>query len=244
MTKQTNTKTFDYDDIKTASPVSPLSSPGTAFCTNALSAQSSTNSFKFLPQNNPSSSLPVLKTMSYPGADRSHVSCQTVESSLVPCDACHQVQSHLMNTGHTLVDLLQTEGLPSSLQRLLVVVEDTVEVGHMVASDVAQWADMQLKDIRRLAKHLQDVRGTLQPLKDRLVAAEKERERFRFHLERAETDFKQEVEKHQANIVQLEFSVQKAQRSAKETEQKLQEEQQQLKRGSKLRNKHDENSLR
>ncbi|KAF3851058.1 hypothetical protein F7725_012830 [Dissostichus mawsoni] len=38
------------------------------------------------------------------------------------------------------------------------------------------------------------------------------------------------MEKHQANIVQLEFSLSKAQRCVKETEQRLQEEQRQLKR--------------
>ncbi len=102
----------------------------------------------------------------------------------------------------------------------------------MTAGDVAQWASEQVRDMRRLAKHLQDVRGTVQPLKDRLVAAETERERFKSQLERAQKEFKRELEKHQANTVQLEFSLRKAQRSLKETEQRLQEEQQQLKRGA------------
>lgn len=131
-----------------------------------------------------------------------------------------------------MIELFQSEGLPSSLQPLLVAVKDTLELGHMTAGDVSQWANEQLRDMRRLAKHLQDVRGTVQPLKDRLVAAETERERFRSQLAKAQKEFKQEMEKHQANIVQLEFSLRKAQRSVKETEQRLQEEQQQLKRGA------------
>lgn len=137
----------------------------------------------------------------------------------------------LRKTGDALVDLFQSEGLPSSLQPLSVAVEDTLELGHMTAADVAQWANEQLRDMRRLAKHLQDVRGTVRPLKDRLAAAETERERFRSQLERVQKEFKHEMEKHQANIVQLEFSLRKAQRSVKETEQRLQEEQQRLQRG-------------
>lgn len=128
--------------------------------------------------------------------------------------------------------LLQSESLPSSLQPLLVAVEETLELGHMTAGDVTQWANEQVRDMRRLAKHLQDVRGTVQPLKDRLEAAEAERARFKSQLERTQKEFKQEMEKQQANTVQLEFSLQKAQRSVKETEQRLQEEQQQLKRGA------------
>lgn len=138
----------------------------------------------------------------------------------------------LRQTGDALVELFESEGLPSSLQPLLIAADDTLELGHMTAGDVAQWANEQLRDMRRLAKHLQDVRATVQPLRDRLVEAETERDRFRSQLERARTDFRQEMEKHQANIVQLEFSLRKAQRSVKETEQRLQEEQQQRKRGA------------
>ncbi|XP_061586203.1 coiled-coil domain-containing protein 157, partial [Cololabis saira] len=227
--KQTQPKTINCDDTKTESPVSQLTSPETVFHRSAVSGMSSTSSFKFLPHNNGHSSH-TNNTLNYHEADCRSASCQTIESSLVPCDACQQVQSHLINTGRNLVHLLQNEGLPSSLQRLSAVIEDSVEVGHMIASDVAQWADMQLKDIRRLEKHLQDVRNTVQPLKDELVAAEKERKRLRSHFEKAQKKFNQEVEKHQTTVVQLEFSLQKARQSVKDTEQKLQEELQQLKR--------------
>eukprot|EP00064_Thunnus_orientalis_P006603 superscaffoldBa00000694_g6621 len=44
---------------------------------------------------------------------------------------------------------------------LLVAVEDTLELGQMTAGDVAQWANEQHRDMRRLAKHLHDVRETL-----------------------------------------------------------------------------------
>ncbi|XP_040897691.1 coiled-coil domain-containing protein 157 [Toxotes jaculatrix] len=222
-------KTFDCDETETVSTVSPQMSSKSNSCRHCLSAWSSTSSFKFLPLNHVPSS-PTQNNLFHPKADSHNISCQTVESSLIPCDACHRAQSVLRKTGEALVELFQSEGLPSSLQPLSAAVEDTLELGHMTTGDVAQWANEQLRDMRRLAKHLQDVRSTVNPLKDRLAAAETERERFRSQLERAQKEFKQEREKHQATIVQLEFSLRKAQRSMKETEQRLQEEQQQLKR--------------
>ncbi|XP_051277981.1 coiled-coil domain-containing protein 157 [Dicentrarchus labrax] len=224
--KQTKEKAFDSDE--TASSVSLQLSSRSDFCRHCSSARSSKSSSpQVFPQNHVPSSP---SHNSYPKVDSHNVSCQTVESSLAPCDACHQVQSLLRKTGDALIELFQSEGLPSSLQPLLVAVEDTLELGHMTAGDVAQWANEQLRDLRRLAKHLQDVRGTVQPLNERLAAAEAERERLRSRLERAQKEFRDQTEKHQANIVQLEFSLRKAQRLMKETEQRLQEEQQQLRR--------------
>uniref|UniRef100_A0A3P8STD2 Coiled-coil domain containing 157 n=1 Tax=Amphiprion percula TaxID=161767 RepID=A0A3P8STD2_AMPPE len=227
--KQTKTKTFNDDETKTVSPVSSQMSSRGDSCRHCLSARSSASTFTFSPQNHLSSS-PTHNTPRFPRGNSHNVGCQTIESSLIPCNACHQVQFLLRKTGDALVDLFQSEGLPSSLQPLSAAVEDTVELGHMTAGDVAQWANEQLRDMRRLAKHLQDVRSTIKPLKDRLAAAETERERYRCQLHRVQKEFKEKVEKHQQNTVQLEFSLQKAERSMKETEQRLQKEHQQLMR--------------
>ncbi|KAG7489937.1 hypothetical protein JOB18_023977 [Solea senegalensis] len=217
--KQTRPKTSDCDETEAASFADDS-------CRQCLSAWSSTSSFKFLPHNHVSSG-PFHNNQCCPKADNRNVSCQTVESSLCPCDACYHVQSILKKTGNAFVELLQSEGLPSSLQPLLSAVEDTLELGHMTAGDVTQWANEQSRDMRRLEKHLQHVRRTVDPLKDRLAAAETERERLHSQLEKA----RQQTQKHQATIVQLEFSLQKAQRAMKATEQKLHKEQQ-LKRES------------
>ncbi|XP_005729567.1 coiled-coil domain-containing protein 157 isoform X2 [Pundamilia nyererei] len=188
------------------------------------------NLVQFANIKNLTSTSPTHSSPCSPVFSSQNKSCQTVESSLIPCDACHQVQTLLRKTGDALVDLLQSEGLPSSLQPLLAAVDDSLELGRMTAGDVSQWANEQRRDTRRLEKHLQDVRCTVQPLKDRLAAAEEEQKRFRSQLERAQKDFNQEKEKLQINSVQLEFSLQKAQRVIKETEKRLHEEQQQHKR--------------
>ncbi|XP_026176620.1 coiled-coil domain-containing protein 157 isoform X2 [Mastacembelus armatus] len=222
--KDCKTQTVDCNETETVSSVSPLMNSRSDCCRGCLSARTSTSRLNHIP------SSPTCNSSCFPKVHSYNASCQTVESSLIPCAACHQVQSILRKTGDALVELFQSEGLPSSLQPLLAAVEDTMELGHMTAADVAQWANEQLRDMRRLAKHLQDVRATVEPLKARLAAAETERERLRSQLERAHKEFKQDVEKHQANIVQLEFSLKRAERAMKESEQRLQEEKQQLKR--------------
>ncbi|XP_016898716.1 coiled-coil domain-containing protein 157 [Cynoglossus semilaevis] len=133
-------------------------------------------------------------------------------------------------TGGALVKLLQSEGLPSSLQLLLSAMKNLLEPGHMTAEDVGQWANEQLRDIRRLQRHLEDVRGTVDPLRDRLAAAEAELQRLTSELEMTRTDSKRQMEKQQATVVRLEFSLNKAERSLKAAEQSLREKKRELER--------------
>ncbi|CAL8247488.1 unnamed protein product [Merluccius merluccius] len=128
----------------------------------------------------------------------------------------YTVQSVLRQTGDCLVELCQSEGLPSSLQPLLVAVEDTVELGHLTAGDLTQWAREQRRDMGRLGKHLKEVRGTVQPLADRLAVAEKEREKATSQVEKAQEDAKREMEKHRASKHQMELSLREAQRLKEE----------------------------
>lgn len=183
----------------------------------------------------PSQNLPSSCVAPNP-PDRNSAACQTSQSSLLPCDACHQAQSALRRTGDALVGLFQSEGLASSLQPLLAAGKDLE--GHMTEADISQWAHEHLRDVGILEKHLQDVRDAAQPLGKKLEEAEAEVERFRTQLTQTQRRCKQELEKHQANIVQLEFSLNKAQRSVKATEAGLQEEQQQHKRGGETSNNH------
>ncbi|KAJ3604021.1 hypothetical protein NHX12_028762 [Muraenolepis orangiensis] len=159
-----------------------------------------------------------------------HARCQTVESSLVPCDACEQVQGVLRQTADCLVELCQREGLPSALQPLLEAAEDTAAPGQLTAYDLRQWAGEQRRDLGRLGKHLGEVRATLRPLAQRLARAEREREEAGSLVERAQQEAKKEKEKSRAGRRQMERSLEEAQRSVKETERRMQEEQLQLKR--------------
>ncbi|XP_072288588.1 coiled-coil domain-containing protein 157 [Eucyclogobius newberryi] len=190
------------------------------------SAKSSTSSLSSLPQNHS-----VHSSIKYtPKVDTQNVGSQTFESCLVPCDACYQTQSVLRKTGGALIELFQSEGLPSSLQPLSVAVQDTVALGQLTATDVTQWGAEELRDMRRLTKHLQDVRGTVEPLKAKIVTVETEKDGLKSDVKRLQKELKEKVENYQAINVQLEFSLRKAQRSAKETQQRQQEGQQKCQR--------------
>lgn len=219
-----------YDETETLPSVPSRQNSRSDLDTDRSSAKVSIRSLKTSPQSLQGLQSPTQSTLCFPKVDSQNVGCQTFESCLVPCDACYQVQAVLRKTGDALIELLQSEGLPSSLQPLSAAVQDTVELGHMTASDFAQWAAEEWRDMRRLAKHLQDVRGTVEPLKAKLLAIEAERDQFKSDVKRLQKEFKEKMENNQATIVQLEFSLQKAQRSAKELEQRRQEEQQKSKR--------------
>lgn len=90
----------------------------------------------------------------YPPQSRS-VSSQT---ALVPCAACAHVQSSLKESVEACVCLCQTLGLDSFLQHLLMAVEDTGQLGQLTASDLAQWACEQRRDMGRIGKHITEVR--------------------------------------------------------------------------------------
>uniref|UniRef100_A0A8C6V0L9 Coiled-coil domain containing 157 n=1 Tax=Neogobius melanostomus TaxID=47308 RepID=A0A8C6V0L9_9GOBI len=215
------------DETLTLSSVPP--SLNSSNGSNCSSAKSSTSSLSSWPQHHVVQS-PTQINISIPKVDIQNVGSQTFESCLIPCDACYQTQSVLGKTGGALIELFQSEGLPSSLQPLSDAVLDTVELGQMTAADVIQWGAEEYKDMRRLGKHLQDVRGTVAPLKAKIEAVEKERDKFKSDMSKLQKELKEKVENYQATSVQLEFSLQKAQRSAKETEQRLQEEQQKTKK--------------
>uniref|UniRef100_A0A3B3UM27 Coiled-coil domain containing 157 n=1 Tax=Poecilia latipinna TaxID=48699 RepID=A0A3B3UM27_9TELE len=221
-----NISTLDYS--KTESYVSSPTSPGPHLCRNCSSALFSPTS----PQKSERSG-PVHNAPFYSKAKHHNTACQMTESSLIPCDACHRVQSLLRSTGDALIDLFQSEGLPSSLKRLSGAMKDTVGPGQMTVGDVTQWAQEQLRDMRCLAKHLQDVRSTVQPLREALAKAETDRNRSGSQLASAKKEFQQEVEKHQVRMAQLESSLQTAERTSQETQQRLQEERKQSKREEK-----------
>ncbi|XP_020792310.2 coiled-coil domain-containing protein 157-like, partial [Boleophthalmus pectinirostris] len=206
------------------SSLEPSQSSRTDHCSSAKSSNSSLTSW---PQNHGVHSSTQNSTAK---VDTQNVGSQTFESCLVPCDACYQTQSVLRKTGGALIELFQSEGLPSSLQPLSVAVLDTVELGRMTATDVVQWGSEEYRDMRRLTKHLKDVRGTVEPLKYKIVTAEREKDRLKSDVKRLEKELKEKVENYQATNVQLEFLLKKTERSAKETQQSHQEEQQKSQR--------------
>ncbi|XP_029115562.1 coiled-coil domain-containing protein 157-like [Scleropages formosus] len=160
------------------------------------------------------------------------VGCQTVASSLVPCDACARVQNSLRTVSDALVATCQGQGLPSSLGRFLEAVDESLEHGCLSAADVAQWAAEQSRDLGRLGKHLSQLRDTIEPLKESQVALEGQRAEMKAQVKRMEDLMAREREDHRAGREQLELRLKEAQEREEEAVRRLQVELEELKQGA------------
>ncbi|MBN3310980.1 CC157 protein, partial [Amia calva] len=157
--------------------------------------------------------------------------CQTLESSLVPCDACVCSQASLREVSDTLIAVCQNQNLPSSLSRFREVMDGTLAEGHLSASDLTYWATEQSKDLARLNKHLAELLGTVQPLKESLAASEAQQGDLRGQLKRAEDILMHERGEHQKRLRELELSLEEAKAKYIEAVSKLQGEQEMLRKG-------------
>ncbi|KAK7146350.1 hypothetical protein R3I93_013940 [Phoxinus phoxinus] len=153
------------------------------------------------------------------------VSCQTVESSLVPCEACACVQAVMKESSDALVSLCQSLGLPCSMQGFLEAVEETQQLGRLSACDISQWASEQRKDMSRVGKHVLEVRETVEPLKKKLKETEMERDKLRKQL--SET-VRREKEERRKMEEECERRMQEVKVKGEEAVRRLKEE---LKRG-------------
>lgn len=105
----------------------------------------------------PSSPSHSLHTSLLPRPCRS-VSSQTLDSALVPCDACAGAQATLQDSAHAVASLCQALGLSCSLWSFLQAVEETLQLGRLSACDLALWAREQHRDLGRIQEHVAHVR--------------------------------------------------------------------------------------
>ncbi|XP_077617736.1 coiled-coil domain-containing protein 157 isoform X3 [Crocuta crocuta] len=75
---------------------------------------------------------------------------QTVETALVPCDACTSVQGSLWEVGKVVISLCQSQNLPSSLGQFQQLVQDSMGLRPLTATTMGHWAAEQSKDLTRL----------------------------------------------------------------------------------------------
>ncbi|XP_056320480.1 coiled-coil domain-containing protein 157 [Danio aesculapii] len=156
------------------------------------------------------------------------VSCQTVESALVPCEACACVQAVLKENSDAVVSLCQSLGLPCSMQGFLEAVEETQQLGCLSACDISQWASEQRRDMSRVGKHVLEVRETVEPLKKKVKETEMEREKLRKQL--SETVNREKEERRKMDE-QWERRMQEVKVKSEEAMRRLKQEQEELKRG-------------
>ncbi|KAI5094645.1 coiled-coil domain-containing protein 157 [Silurus meridionalis] len=145
-----------------------------------------------------------LHTSPTPSARSRDVSSQTVESSLVPCDACAGVQASLQTSAHAVASLCRALGLSCSLWGLLQAVEETLQIGRLSACDLALWAREQQDDLGRIQKHVAQVQEKVESLTHSLEKAEKERDKLRAQLEKEKEMRKRERQDRDKLRAQLE----------------------------------------
>ncbi|KAF3820819.1 coiled-coil domain-containing protein 157 [Mirounga leonina] len=120
-------------------------------------------------------SLPVRVSPQCPARtakNRRSVHSQTVETALVPCDACTSVQGSLREVGKVLIGLCQSQNLPSSLGQFQQLVQDSMGLRPLPAATVGHWAAEQSKDLTRLSKHVEALSQLVGPLRAQLEEAE------------------------------------------------------------------------
>ncbi|XP_055260510.1 coiled-coil domain-containing protein 157 isoform X3 [Moschus berezovskii] len=142
-----------------------------------------------LPQACPErDSLPVSVSLQRPGRTAENtrsVHSQTVETALVPCDACTNVQGSLQEVGKVVINLCQSQNLPSSLGRFQQLVQDSMGRRPLPAATMGLWAAEQSKDLARLGK-------LMGPLRAQLAEAEGQRDRLRTQVGELEQALQQE----------------------------------------------------
>ncbi|XP_070936493.1 coiled-coil domain-containing protein 157 isoform X3 [Macaca nemestrina] len=110
-------------------------------------------------------SIPVRASLQFPATTSRNtrsVYSQTIETALVPCDACASVQGSLQKVGKAVISLCQSQNLPSSLGQFQQLVQDSMGLRPLPAATVGRWAAEQRKDLKRLCKHVEALRAQLE----------------------------------------------------------------------------------
>lgn len=107
------------------------------------------------------SSSHSLHTSSTPPVRRLSAGCQTLESALVPCDACARVQATLQDSARAVASLCRALGLSCQLWSPLQAAEETLQLGRLSACDLALWAREQHRDLGRIQTHVTQVRNRI-----------------------------------------------------------------------------------
>ncbi|XP_008569578.1 PREDICTED: coiled-coil domain-containing protein 157 isoform X2 [Galeopterus variegatus] len=120
------------------------------------------------------------------------VHSQTIETALVPCDACASVQGSLREVGKVVISLCQSQNLPSSLGQFQQLVQDSMGLRPLPAATMNHWAAEQSKDLMRLSKHVGALTQLVGPLRAQLEGAEGQKDGLRKQVDKLEQALQQE----------------------------------------------------
>ncbi|XP_078679817.1 coiled-coil domain-containing protein 157-like isoform X2 [Branchiostoma floridae x Branchiostoma belcheri] len=140
--------------------------------------------------------------------------CQTLETAFVPCEACYRVQQNLVDIGNNVINVCQTQGLPSSLKTYKA--QQHLET-EMSAADVSRWTAEQNKDMQRINKHLENLMSQINPLKEELAAAEREKARLQKRIDGFDGELRREQEVQRAELRQKEEKMKRVEEASAES---------------------------
>lgn len=157
-------------------------------------------------------SIPVRVSLRSPGGTSEKtksVYSQTVETALVPCDACTSVQGSLWEVGKVVISLCQSQNLPSSLGQFQKLVKDSLGLKPLPAATVGHWAAEQSKDLTRLNKHVGALTQLVGPLRAQLEDAEGQKDGLRKQVSKLEQALQQEQGQRQRQTEEAERTLAK-----------------------------------
>ncbi|KAK7834376.1 hypothetical protein U0070_017562 [Myodes glareolus] len=140
------------------------------------------------------------------------VHSQTIETALVPCDACTSVQGSLWEVGKVVISLCQSQNLPSSLGQFQKLVQDSMGLKPLPAATIGHWAAEQSKDLTCLNKHVRALTQLVGPLRAQLEEAEGQKDGLRKQVGKLEQALRQEKEERQRQTEEAERSLAECER--------------------------------
>ncbi|XP_010602082.1 coiled-coil domain-containing protein 157 isoform X2 [Fukomys damarensis] len=140
------------------------------------------------PQNSPVSPRCPART----SENTKSIHSQTIETALVPCDACTRVQGSLWEVGKVVISLCQSQNLPSSLGQFQQLVQDSMGIRPLPAATMGHWAEEQSKDLTCLSEHMGALAQLVGPLRAQLEDSEGQKDGLRKQVAKLEQDLKQE----------------------------------------------------
>ncbi|XP_041078875.1 coiled-coil domain-containing protein 157 isoform X2 [Polyodon spathula] len=164
--------------------------------------------------------------------DTCTVSCQTLESSLVPCDACARSQASLKEVSNTIINICQSQNLPSSLCHFREAVQGTLGEKLLSSTDMAYWASEQSKDLARINKHFGDLLNLVSPLKESLAASEKKQVELKQSMESFKGILHKEKGEHQIRIQEFQSRMEEMSMKNEWAVKKLEGEREELRKGT------------
>ncbi|XP_075685768.1 coiled-coil domain-containing protein 157 isoform X2 [Rhinoderma darwinii] len=161
--------------------------------------------------------------------DTRTIGSQTLESALIPCDACAIAQSSLKEVSDAMVSVCKSQNLPSSLIKIQEVLPPE---GILSPSEMRYWASEESKDLVRIGKHLTELTQLIEPLRNQCEAAKVENQRLQQNIEDYKNQLKLQKEELQRHVNDHEKKLQEKGQQNQDVVDRLERDKDELRKGS------------